>query len=75
MQFLNRGETDVDVVGIRSLEILHRRYAHAAIADDKFLVEKIFDGGGIEKVVFGLFNDVGGIDKEQEVTIALLVEI
>ena len=75
VQFLDRGEADVDVVGIRAFKIIHRRYAHAAVADDKFLIEKIFDGGGVEKIIFRFFYDIGGIDKEQEVAIALLVEI
>ena len=33
VQLLDRGEADVDVVGIDRLEVLHRRDPHAAIAD------------------------------------------
>ena len=75
VEFLNRRKADVDVGGIDRFKVLHWRNPHAAIANDKFLVEQIFDGSRVEKVVFGLFDDVGGIDKEQEVAIPLLVEI
>lgn len=70
VEFLNRREADVDAAGIDAFKVLYWRNAHAAVANHHFLIEKIFDGGGIEEVVFGLFDDVGGVDKEQEVAVS-----
>ncbi len=39
------------------------------------LVEHVFDAGRVEKVVFGLFDDVGRVDEKQEIAIALLIEV
>jgi len=75
VQFLNGGEADVNVAGIDRFKVLNGGDAHAAIPDMNVRIEQILDAGGVEEVIFGLFDDVGGIDKEQEIAIALLVEI
>jgi len=75
VEFLNRGEADVDVAGIDAFKVLHGRDAHAAIGNVNVVIEKIFDAGEIEEVIFGLFDNVGGVDKEQEVAVALFVKI
>ena len=75
VEFLNRGEADVDVTWIDRFKVLHRRNAHGAIGDVNVLIEQVFDAGGIEEVIFGLFYNVGGVEKEQKIAIPLLPEI
>ena len=75
MQFLNGCKANIDIVDIDPFKILNRRNAQTAIADIDFLIEKIFDRCRIKKIVFCLFDDVGGIYKEQEVAITLLIKI
>ena len=75
VQLLNRGEADADVIGVDRFKVFDGRNVHAAIPDVNVRIEQVLDAGGVEKVVFGFFDDVGGMDEEQEVAIALLVEI
>lgn len=75
MEFLNRGKANANVVGIGRFKILDGRNAHAAVADDNVLIEEIFDGRGIEKIVFGFLDNVGRVDEEKEIAIALFVKI
>lgn len=75
MEFLDGCKTDVDVVWVNAFKIINRGNVHAAVSDVDVRIEKIFDGIGIEEVVFGLFDDVRGIDEEQEISIVLFVQV
>jgi len=44
VEFLNGRKANVEVIGVRAFEILHRRDAHAAIGDGDFGGEKILNG-------------------------------
>ncbi|MDE0141620.1 MAG: hypothetical protein OXI80_08440 [Caldilineaceae bacterium] len=86
MQLLDGSETDVDVVLVDAFKVVNRRHVYG-IGDtvsrcatarkgrgDGF-VKEVFGGAGIEKVVSGLGNDVGGVDEEEKVPVALIVEV
>ena len=75
VEFLDGRETDVDVVVVDTLKVSNRCHGNLIAADMDGVVEKVFGGVGIEKVVLCLFDDVGGIDEEEEVAITLLVEV
>ena len=75
MQVVNGGETDVDVVFVDTFKIGNRRHGDANRAEMYGLVKQVFGGQGIEEIVLCLFDDVGGVDEEEEVPIAFFVEV
>jgi len=75
VEFLNGGKADVDVAGIDRFKVFDGGDAHTTISDMNVRIEQVLNAGGVEKVIFGFFDDVGGIDKEQEIAVVLLVEI
>ena len=75
MEFLNGGKANADFVLVCAFKIINGGNAHAAVSDVNIRIEKIFDGIGIEKIILCLFDDVGGVDEEQEVSIALFIQV
>jgi len=74
MQFLNGGETDIDILWIHPLKIADRRDGNPPVVNYDRFIEKVFTGCGVEKIITGLFNDIGGIDKKKEITVTLFIK-
>ena len=75
VQLLNRGKADADVARIDALKILDRRNPHVPVANDNVRYEQKLRRSRIQEVVFRLLDDVRGIDEEQEITVALLIQV
>ena len=75
VEFLDGGETDIYVVFVGALEVGDRYHGNLIAADMDGVVEQVFGQEGIEEVVLCLFDDVGGIDEEEKVAIAFVVEV
>ena len=75
MQLLDGGEADIDVVFVDAFKIGNRRHGDANRSKVDGLVKQVFGGQGIEEIVLCLFDDVGGVDEEEEVSIAFFVEV
>ena len=75
MQFLNRREADIDGVFIDTLKIGYLGYLSALSIKIEIFVEEVFGGARVEEVVLRLLNDISGIDEEEEVAVAVLVEV
>ena len=72
---MDGGETDIDIVGINRLKVLHCRDPHGAVGDVNFRVEQVFNTGRVEEIVPRLFDDIGGIDEKEKVSIALFIQV
>ena len=75
MKFLNGGETDVDIVGVRTFKIADRGDRNPFVFNGDILIEEVLGGGRIEEVILGFFDDIGGIDEEEKIAISLFVKI
>ena len=75
MQFLNGGEADINIVGINGFKIICGVDIYTLIFDMNSLPKKIFNAIGVEKIIFGFLDDIGGVNKKEKVSVALLVEI
>ena len=72
---MDGGKTDVDVVGINRLKVLHCRDPHGVVGDVNVPIEQVFATDGIKEIVPRLFDDIGGIDKKEKVSIALFIQV
>lgn len=75
MKFLNGGETDVDIVGVRTFKIADRGDRNPFVFNGDILIEEVLGGGRIEEVILGFFDDIGGIDEEEKIAVSLVVEV
>ena len=73
VQALNGSEAEVDTIGISTLEILHFVYLDLLTVNLDLLRKKILVRSGIKKVITRLLNDIGTINEEQEIAVALFV--
>lgn len=72
---MDGGETDIDIVGINRLEVLYWCDSHGAVGDVNIPTEQVFDTDGIKEIVPRLFDDIGGIDEKEKVSIALFIQV
>ena len=75
MQFLNRREADIDGVLVDTLKIGYLGYLSALSIKIEIFVEEVFGGTRVEEVVLRLFNDISRVNEEEEVAVAVLIEI
>lgn len=68
-------EADIDGVWIDALEIIHLHHGNPLPVDEDVGGEEVFCGGLVQEVVLRLLDDVVEIDEEEEVAVALLVEV
>lgn len=75
MESLDRGKLDTNIVRLARAEITHLSHFDGLIIERDFIIEKVFGTVAIQKVRFGLLDDIIGIDEKQKVSISLVIEI
>ena len=75
VQFLDGGQAQVDAVGLRFAEVVYRTHLHALPAQLYHRCKEVLARGRIQKILTRFFDDVGRVDKEQEIAVPLRVEV
>ena len=75
VESLDRGKFDTNIVRLARAKIAHLSHFDGLIIESDFVIEKVFGAVAIQKVRFGLLDDIVGIDEKQKVSISLVVEI
>ena len=75
MKLLDGGEADIDVVFVDTFKIGDRRHGNTNRSEVDGFIEEVFERQGIEEIVLCLFDDIGGVDEEEEISIAFFVEV
>jgi hypothetical protein len=73
VKLLNGGETNIDVVWIGAVKIGYSGHLNPPIINCDDIIEQVLDGSGVKKIVFCLFDNIEGIDEENEITVTLLI--
>ena len=75
MKLLDGSETDIDVVFVDAFKIGDRGHGNANRSEVDSFVEEVFRGQEIEEIVLCLFDDIGGVDEKEKVSITFFIEI
>ena len=75
VQLLNGCEADINGILIDTVKIVHLCHCDPFPFEIDIFAEEVFRGAWIKEVVFRFFDDIGGIDKKEEVAVAFLAEV